>query len=101
MKGYYAHALGAMLSMAAIAAWADVYPSRPVRVIVPFASGGTFDLVARVISQRLAEHWGQQVVVDNRPGGGTIIATDTTANRSRPLAQESGGPPGCRKVRPR
>ena len=55
------------------------YPSRPVRVIVPFAAGGTFDQVARVVSQRLTGIWAQQVIVDNRPGGGTIIATDLTA----------------------
>lgn len=61
------------------AAAADNYPNRPVRVIVPFAAGGTFDLVARVVSQRLGEQWNQQVVVDNRPGGGTIIATEVTA----------------------
>lgn len=58
---------------------AEKYPVRPVRVIVPFAAGGTFDLVARVVSQRLTELWNQQVVVDNRPGGATIIATETAA----------------------
>lgn len=58
---------------------ADNYPARPVRVIVPFAAGGTFDLVARVVSQRLTELWNQQVVVDNRPGGATIIATEMIA----------------------
>lgn len=67
-------AIGTVLS-----ATADNYPSRPVRVIVPFAAGGTFDLVARTVSLRLTELWNQQVVVDNRPGGGTIIATDVTA----------------------
>lgn len=61
---------------------AETYPTRPVRVIVPFAAGGTFDLVARVVSQRLTELWGQQVVVDNRPGGATIIATETAAKAS-------------------
>lgn len=55
------------------------YPARPVRVIVPFAAGGTFDLVARSVSQRLTEVWKQQVVVDNRPGGATIIATEMVA----------------------
>jgi tripartite-type tricarboxylate transporter receptor subunit TctC len=57
---------------------AEAFPTRPVRVIVPFAAGGTFDLVARVVSQRLTETWGHQVVVDNRPGGATIIATSMT-----------------------
>ncbi len=82
MRRQFVRALGAMLAMVAAAAWSDDYPSRPVRVIVPFASGGTFDLVARVMSQRLTDLWGQQVVVDNRPGGGTIIATDMTAKAS-------------------
>ena len=50
-----------------------------MRVIVPFAAGGTFDLVARIVSQRLGALWAQQVVVDNRPGGATIIATEMTA----------------------
>ena len=62
---------------------AQNYLTRPVRVIVPFAAGGTFDLVARVVSQRLSELWKQQVVVDNRPGGATITATELAA-RSNP-----------------
>jgi len=49
---------------------------------VPFAAGGTFDLVARSVSQRLTEVWKQQVVVDNRPGGATIIATEMVAKAS-------------------
>jgi len=61
---------------------AQGYPTKPVRVIVPFAAG-TFDLVARTLAQKLTELWGQQVVVDNRPGGGTIIATELVA-RSQP-----------------
>ena len=60
-------------------ALAQTYPAKPVRVIVPFAAGGTFDTVARVVSQKLAETWAQQVIVDNRPGGGTIIATEMAA----------------------
>ena len=62
---------------------ADNYPARPVRVIIPFAAGGTFDLVGRVVAQKLSELWGQQVVADNRPGGATIIATELVA-RSNP-----------------
>jgi tripartite-type tricarboxylate transporter receptor subunit TctC len=59
---------------------ADRYPVRPVRVIVPFAAGGTFDLVARVVAQQLTDLWRQQVIVENRPGGATIIAAELTAN---------------------
>lgn len=61
------------------AAVAASYPIRPVRVVVPFAAGGTFDLVGRIVAGKLTEMWGQQVVVDNRPGGGTIIATEIVA----------------------
>jgi len=75
--------LAALTALAASAAWGENYPVRPVRVLVPFAAGGTFDLVARAVAQRLAEAWGEQVIVDNRPGGGTIIATEIVA-RSNP-----------------
>ena len=72
-------ACAAALLLAFGCAIAQNYPAKPVRVIVPFAAGGTFDLVGRVISQRLSETWNQQVVVDNRPGGATIIATEMVA----------------------
>src|ERR1044072_6787650 len=60
-------------------AYAQKFPVKPVRIVVPFAAGGTFDLVARVTAQKLSDAWGQQIVVDNRPGGGTIIATEMVA----------------------
>ena len=66
------------LSCVVAGAHGQDYPARPVRFIVPFAAG-TFDLVARTVAQRLTEIWGQQVVVDNRPGGATIIATELVA----------------------
>jgi tripartite-type tricarboxylate transporter receptor subunit TctC len=62
-----------------LGAEAQKYPTRPVRIIVPFAAGGTFDLIGRTVAQKLTDAWGQQVVVDNRPGGATIIATDIVA----------------------
>jgi tripartite-type tricarboxylate transporter receptor subunit TctC len=58
---------------------ADAFPSRPVRLIVPYAAGGGADIVARSIAQKLGESWGQQVVVDNRAGASGNIGTEIAA----------------------
>ena len=58
-------------------AWAQAYPTRPVRIIVGYPAGGSADVVARLIGQQLTERLGQPFVVDNRPGAGTNIATES------------------------
>jgi len=58
---------------------AQPYPSKSVRLVVPFAAGGSTDVIARVLAPRLADAWGQQVIVDNRPGGNTTIGTEIVA----------------------
>src|SRR5216117_81453 len=57
-------------------AWTESYPSRPVRVIVPFAPAATTDIAARLMGQWLSEHLGQQFVIENRPGASTTIGTE-------------------------
>jgi tripartite-type tricarboxylate transporter receptor subunit TctC len=73
-----AAALLACLTLAS-AALAQNYPSRQIRLIVPFAAGGPADLLARVIAQEMSNDLGQQVFVDNRPGANTIIGADVVA----------------------
>jgi len=64
---------------AALPASAQDYPNRPVKIIVPFASGGPADLYARFLGQRLQDALGQSFVVEDRPGGGSVIGTDAVA----------------------
>jgi tripartite-type tricarboxylate transporter receptor subunit TctC len=69
----------AAAALACTDAAAQAYPNKPVRVVVPFAPGGNTDFTARVIASRLTDVFGQQVVVENRPGGGTNIGSDLVA----------------------
>lgn len=83
MKCFFGHivacTLAAGLTAFAPLALAQPYPSRALRVVVAFAPGGSTDLLARLVGQRLAESLGQPVIVDNRPAGGGITGTDLVA----------------------
>jgi tripartite-type tricarboxylate transporter receptor subunit TctC len=69
----------ALTALGANAAQAQTYPTKPVRWIVGYTPGGTADMLARAVGQKLTEAWGQQVIVENRPGAGTNIGTEVAA----------------------
>jgi len=69
----------AMLLLASLASQAQSYPARPVKMVVPFSAGGPADNYARFLAQRLQDILGQNFVVDNRPGAGSVIGTDLVA----------------------
>ncbi|SPA26270.1 conserved hypothetical protein, UPF0065 [Cupriavidus taiwanensis] len=71
--------LGIGLCLAATPALADSYPSKPIRLLVPFPASGATDLLARAIAQKVGSNMGQQIVVDNRPGAGGAIGSDMAA----------------------
>src|SRR5690349_7489040 len=79
MRTQVASFVAAMLALFAVAAAAQDYPTRPVKIIVPFAAGGPADVYARVLAQRLQEDLGQPFVVEDRPGGGSVVGTDVAA----------------------
>src|SRR5580692_4078421 len=58
---------------------AKAFPSRPIRIIVPFPAGGPTDILSRVIAQRMSEDWGEPVVIENRPGANTVIGAQQVA----------------------
>jgi tripartite-type tricarboxylate transporter receptor subunit TctC len=69
----------ALVFLAVAGAAAAAFPERPVRLVAASAAGGGTDIIARLFAQKMAEIWAQQVIVDNRPGGGGVIATDNVA----------------------
>ncbi len=72
-------AVTALTSLSAQAQTASNFPSKPIKIVVPFAAGGVADLTARAVGQKLSESLGQPVVVDNKPSAGGIVAGDTVA----------------------
>jgi len=70
---------GVLALVAGFVAGQQDYPGKPIRLIAPFAPRGGTDIVARLVGQKLAKSWGQPVIVDNRPGGSTMIGTDALA----------------------
>src|SRR5437870_12984637 len=64
-------------------AWAQPYPSRTIRIVIPFPPGGTSDILARTLAQKLTDEWGQQVIAENRPGAAGNVASEHVA-KSKP-----------------
>jgi len=86
--------VGAVLASSAFGAETERYPSRPIRIVVPFTPGGSNDLIGRVIGTKLTESWGQPVIIDNRPGGGSTIGAQVVVNAApdgHTLLTTSGG----------
>jgi tripartite-type tricarboxylate transporter receptor subunit TctC len=72
-------ALAALLTVCFTGAWAQAYPTKPIRLVVPFPAGGTTDILAREVGQRLSVTFGQPIVIDNRPGAAGNIGADLVA----------------------
>ncbi len=79
MQIYRSLLAGTLIAAAACAAFAQEFPSRPVRIVVPSTPGGGLDVLARAVTPALTEKWKQQIVVDNRAGAGGIIGTEIVA----------------------
>jgi tripartite-type tricarboxylate transporter receptor subunit TctC len=83
--GGFMIAIGKSVVAALGACWlagaaAQDYPARPIRIIVQFTPGTSTDIMARLVARKMTEHWGQQVIVDNRPGAGAVIGTALAKN---------------------
>ena len=83
MQGFSQFVLFVGLIFPFFPAWGQAFPTKPVRVIIPYAPGGGAELQARLVTGKLAEIWGQPVIIENKPGGGTTIA-GTFVARSTP-----------------
>lgn len=79
MRGLPVLAAGTLIAALVPAAWGQDYPSRPIRIIVPAVSGGSNDVLARVIGEKLRERYGQPVLAENRPGASQMLGSELTA----------------------
>jgi tripartite-type tricarboxylate transporter receptor subunit TctC len=79
MAACLAVALSCSLSVAQNKSEAESFPDRPIRIVVPFPAGGPTDILSRIIGQKISEHWGQAVIIENRPGANTGIAAQMVA----------------------
>ncbi len=74
--------VGVLMAIACSVGAQQDYPNKPIRFIVPYAAGSTLDILGRLVGQKLSERWGQSVVVDDRPGGNTVIGTEAMLQSS-------------------
>ncbi len=72
-------AAGLITTLIAFSSFAQTYPSKPIRLLVPFGPGGVGDITSRAVMQKMSESIGQQIIIDNRPSAGGIVATETVA----------------------
>ena len=77
--GYRRSMLRAIFLLAVFCGSAQAFPTKPVRFIVPFPPGGATDIIGRLVAGKMQEVWGQAVIVENRPGAGTVVGTDMVA----------------------
>lgn len=79
LKTLAACLLFAGMAVSAMAEDATAFPEKPIQLVVPYPPGGVNDAVARIVGQQMSDDMGQSVVIVNRPGGGTVIGTETVA----------------------